>query len=173
MAISLYEVTVLGFIQTVGALEGALKKGRDWCVEKGVSPEELVETRIYADMFPLRFQVCQIANHSVGAIEAVKAGRYGRPDVPQLDYAGLQQLLADTSAKLKACKPAEVNALEGKEVLFNPVEHLKMNFTATDFLLSFSLPNFHFHATTAYDILRMKGVPVGKRDYLGQMRVKN
>jgi hypothetical protein len=48
----------------------------------------------------------------------------------------------------------------------------KLPFTAENFLLSFSLPNFHFHATTAYDILRMKGVPLGKPDYMGQLRLK-
>ena len=57
------------------------------------------------------------------------------------------------------------------EVLFQFGE-MKMPFTAEGFLLSFSIPNLHFHATTAYDILRMKGVPLGKRDYMGQPRLK-
>jgi uncharacterized protein len=64
-----------------------------------------------------------------------------------------------------------VNALEGKDVTFK-VRDMTMPFTAEDFLLSFSLPNFYFHATTAYDILRLKGVPLGKRDFMGRMRLK-
>jgi hypothetical protein len=65
-----------------------------------------------------------------------------------------------------------VNAFEGKDVIFQ-IGDRKLPFTAEGFLLSFSLPNFHFHATTAYDILRSKGVKIGKRDYLGQMRMKS
>ena len=61
--------------------------------------------------------------------------------------------------------------LEGREVVFQ-IRDFKMPFTAEGFLMSFSLPNFYFHATTAYDILRSKGVPLGKRDYIGQMRMK-
>ena len=64
-----------------------------------------------------------------------------------------------------------MNALEGGEVVFQ-IQDFKMPFTAEGFLMSFSLPNFYFHATTAYDILRSKGVPLGKRDYMGQMRMK-
>ena len=90
--------------------------------------------------------------------------------MPPLDYAGLQKVIADASEALRQLTPAEVNALEGKDVLFQ-VRDIKLPFKAEGFLLSFSLPNFHFHATTAYDILRMKGVQLGKRDYMGKMRV--
>jgi hypothetical protein len=89
-----------------------------------------------------------------------------------LDYRGLQKFVADTHEALQRVQPAEVNALEGRDVLFQ-IRDLKLPFTAENFLMSFSLPNFHFHATTAYDILRSKGVPIGKRDYLGQMRMKS
>jgi hypothetical protein len=65
-----------------------------------------------------------------------------------------------------------VNALEGQDVVFQ-FRDTKMPFVAEGFLLSFLLPNFHFHATTAYDILRSKGVPLGKRDYLGRLRLKS
>ncbi len=64
-----------------------------------------------------------------------------------------------------------VNELEGKDVVFQLGPN-KLPFVAEGFVLSFSLPNLHFHATTAYDILRMKGTPLGKRDYMGQMRMK-
>ena len=83
----------------------------------------------------------------------------------------MQQLVADAREALQKMTPAEVNALEGKDVVFQ-LRDFKMPFTAEGFLLSFSLPNFYFHATTAYDILRMKGAPLGKRDYMGQLRMK-
>ena len=65
----------------------------------------------------------------------------------------------------------DVNALEGKDVVFQLGER-RVPFVAEDFLLSFSVPNFHFHATTAYDLLRQRGMPLGKRDYLGRLRLK-
>jgi hypothetical protein len=72
---------------------------------------------------------------------------------------------------LQKLTPAEVNGLAGKDVTFQ-IRDFKLPFTAENFFLSFSLPNFHFHATTGYDILRMKGVPLGKRDYMGNLRLK-
>jgi uncharacterized protein len=170
MGIPLYDVTVLGFIQAVGAMEGVLQKGLAHCREHGIDTHQIVETSLYPDMFPFRFQVISVANHSAGAIECAKAGEFNRPaQRPPLDYAELQVLLAETSAKLKTYTPAEVNALQGKDLMFAAGEH-KMKFSVENFLLSFSIPNLHFHAATAYDILRSKGVPIGKRDYLGKMR---
>ena len=94
------------------------------------------------------------------------------PPLPALDYAGLQKLVADARDALQRVTPAEVNAFGGKDVTFQ-MGSFKLPFTAELFILSFSLPNFYFHATTAYDILRMKGVPIGKRHYMGQMRLKS
>jgi hypothetical protein len=88
-----------------------------------------------------------------------------------LDYPGLQKLMADTSDALQRLTREEVDALAGAHVDFQ-MRDRKVPFTAENFLLSFSLPNFYFHATTAYDILRSKAVPLGKRDFLGRLRIK-
>ncbi|MDB5968673.1 MAG: hypothetical protein JWQ90_1123 [Hydrocarboniphaga sp.] len=85
----------------------------------------------------------------------------------------MQDAVAQASARLKAYTPDEVNALQGRELVFSPGGNTKINFGVEDFLMSFSIPNLHFHATTAYDILRHRGVPVGKCDYLGRMRIKS
>ena len=79
--------------------------------------------------------------------------------------------MAQTRESLQMCQPDAINAREGAEVVFEFRKN-RLLFTAEGFLLSFSLPNFYFHATTAYDILRSKGVPLGKRDYLGALRLK-
>jgi hypothetical protein len=173
MSTSLYDLSVVSFLQTLGAVSGYLEKGRAHFAAAGTDPNEVVETRLFPDMLPFRFQVQAVAHHSLGAIEGVKKGQFGPPtNLQPLDYAGLQQFVADTREALQRVQPAEVNALEGREVTFQ-IRDLKLPFTAENFLMSFSLPNFHFHATTAYDILRAKGVPIGKRDYLGQMRMKS
>jgi len=172
MATSLYDLSVACFLQSLGGVSAFLDRGLAHCQENNLDPEEIVETRLFPNMLPFRFQVLSVAHHSLGAMEGVKAGLFSpSTDLPPLDYAGLQKVVSDAHATLKAQTPDEVNAMEGKDVAFQ-FRDMKMPFTAEGFLLSFSLPNLHFHATTAYDILRMKGVPLGKRDYMGPLRLK-
>ena len=171
MAISLYDASVACFLQTLGGVDGFLSRGLAHCNERNIDPNEIVETRLFSDMLPFRYQILAVASHSIGAMRGVKQGLFSpATEMPPLDYAGLQKVITDATEALQQLAPADVNALEGKDVLFQ-VRDLKLPFKAEGFLLSFSLPNFHFHATTAYDILRMKGVQVGKRDYLGKMRI--
>ena len=173
MAISLYDMSVPTYLQTLGGVAGFLEKGLAHCHECKTEPGEVVEHRLFQDMAPFSFQIRSVAHHSAGAMEALKSGVFNPPGRGEpLDYAGLQKLVADTKTKLEALKPDDVNALEGKDVAFQFGE-TKIPFVAETFLLSFSLPNFHFHATTAYDILRSRGVPLGKRDYMGRLRIKS
>lgn len=172
MAFSLYSATVMNWLQALAAVGGFMERGLAHAQAQGVSPEDYVQARIAPDMLPLRFQIISVVHHSLGAIEGVRAGVFApRMDDPGLDYAGLQVLVADARQRLEAVSPEQVNALEGTSVVFKLGER-QMPFHAEDFLMSFSVPNFYFHATTAYDLLRMKGVPLGKRDFLGRMRLK-
>ena len=172
MATSLYDLSVPTFVQALGGVESFLARGLAHCREKNIDPMEIVETRLFPDMLPFRFQVLSVASHSLGAMRGMKEGLVVPPGAsPPLDYAGLQKAVTEAREGLEKLTPAEVNALDGKDVVFQ-IRDMKLPFTAAEFLLSFSLPNLHFHATTAYDILRMKGVPLGKRDYLGRMRLK-
>ena len=171
MAISLYEVSVGSMLQTVGAVSAFVEKGRAWSQDVGISTDEIVEARLADDMFPFRFQLLSVVHHSINAIEGARAGVFGPPAPQDLDFVGLQGLVADSYARLKALSAEEVNALEGREVIFR-IGQSQIPFTAEGFLMSFSLPNLHFHAATAYDILRQKGAPLGKRDYLGAMKIR-
>ena len=101
------------------------------------------------------------------------SGRYA-VTLDAVPFAALQARVAGAEAALEALTPAEVNAWSGKhlDVLIDHVSPERLPFTSEAFLLSFLLPNFHFHAVTAYDILRMQGVPLGKRDYEGRLRIK-
>jgi hypothetical protein len=172
MAISLYDATVRSFLQVLGAVSGVLEKGKTHMQANGVDPDSVVERRVYDDMLPFRFQIVSVAHHSQGALRGAKAGVFSPPGaVGDLDYAALQKLVADAQAELSSLSPDEVNALEGRDMVFQIGER-RMPFTVEGFLLSFSTPNLHFHATTAYDILRGQGVPLGKRDYMGHMRLK-
>jgi uncharacterized protein len=89
---------------------------------------------------------------------------------PPQTFAALKTKIADTLAVLEAIDAAEIDAFVGRDMRFAFGER-QMNFTAENFLLSFSQPNFYFHATTAYDILRWKGLPLSKRDFTGRVRI--
>ena len=172
MAFSLYDASVANYLQILGAVAGYMEKGATHFKEKGGNIEEIVETRLFDDMLPFRFQIVSVAHHSRGAMEAVQNGVFS-PDMgkPDVKYADLQKMVADATSALTALKPDDVNALAGRDVVFQMRDN-KLPFTAESFLMSFSLPNFFFHATTAYDILRHKGVPLGKRDFMGRLRIK-
>ena len=168
MPVTLYDATVARFLQSLGAVSGYLEKGRAHCEDNNIDLNEIVETRLYPDMLPFRFQLIQVASHSIGAVSGALAGEYKPgPAAEDLDYRALQDLINDAQTGLQQVSTYEVSALEGKEVITH-----WWPFTAEGFLMSFSLPSFYFHVTTAYDILRIKGVPVGKMDYLGQINTK-
>ena len=172
MAISLYDLSVESYLQLYAGVVGCLDKGLTHCLENGVDPEDIVGTRLSADMNPFGFQVQAITHHSIGAVAAVQEGSYfAKPEVPPVSYGDLQQMILDAQAALRKLNRAELDGRAGGEVIFR-FRDIAIPFTVENFLLSFSLPNFYFHAATAYDILRMRGVPIGKIDYLGQMRIK-
>jgi hypothetical protein len=124
------------------------------------------------DMLPFAYQVKSTAVHSLGAIEGVRKGVFA-PDMtpPPETFAALKARIADTLAALSAIEAAEVDSFVGRDMRF-AIGNRHLDFTAENFLLSFSQPNFYFHATTAYDILRWKGLPIGKRDFTGKPRTK-
>lgn len=172
MAISLYDLSVGTYLQTLGAVEGILTKGATHFQEQKADTAAVLETRLHADMLPLKFQIHSTVHHSLGAIRGVQAGIFRPPaPVPVTDYSGFQKTVTEAREALQEIRPEEINALMGKDVAFE-IGDRKLPFTAEGFLQSFSLPNFFFHATTTYDILRTKGVPLGKRDFMGRMKLK-
>ena len=173
MALSLYDVTVPSYLQILGGVSGFLDRGLTHCRDAGIDPGEMVETRLWGDMLPFSFQIRSVAHHSRGAIEAARKGVFNPPGpAPAQTYADLQALIADAKSALETVSAAEVDGFAGRDLIFQAGD-FKMPFTAEGFFLSFSLPNFYFHAATAYDILRSKGVPLGKRDFMGAPRLKS
>jgi hypothetical protein len=169
MSISFYDLTVGSYVQIVEAATGVLKKSADHFAAKGIDPAEIVETRLFPDMANFHFQVTSLSHHSLGAVHAFKSGVFRPPKYPPCDYTELQAMTRSTLDELKAQSRDEIDGLAAGKVVFK-IGGNEIPFTAQNFALSFSLPNFYFHATTAYDILRMKGVPLGKRDFLGAMK---
>jgi hypothetical protein len=107
----------------------------------------------------------------MGALSAARQGLFKPPSpLDGLDFADLQALVAQALKSLGLLGRDEMNALEGTDMVFQLGER-RLRFLAEDFLLSFSVPNFYFHTTTAYDLLRLRGMPLAKRDYLGRLRL--
>jgi hypothetical protein len=172
MAFSLYDATVPCYQQTLGAVAGLLVTAETFCAEKQLAPQEIIDARLAEDMLPFAYQVKSTAVHSLGSIEGVRRGVFS-PDMtpaPQT-FAALKARVAETLAALEAMQRAEIDGFIGRDMRFEFRER-RLEFTAENFLLSFSLPNFYFHAATAYDILRWKGARIGKRDFTGRLRLK-
>lgn len=172
MTFSLYDATIPSNLQILRAIDALLDKAEAFCGEQGIAPAALIDARLAPDMLPFGFQVKSCAEHSVGAIEAVREGSYSPDTKPwPTDFAGLHAKLRGAVAELEAIDRAEFDALADAHTEFRLGESA-MPFTGANFLLSFAQPNFYFHATTAYAILRMKGVKIGKRDFVGMPRIK-
>ena len=171
MSFSFHEVSIDSYLQVLEGVAGVLDKGASHAAEAGIDLQQVVMTRLRDDMMPFHFQVVSVAHHSWGAIQGFREGCFSPPSF-ELDkaYADLQSLVAEARDRLAAVDRAEVEALAEKSIIFK-LGKREIPFTNRNFLLSFSLPNFYFHATTTYDILRMLGVPLGKMDFIGPMRI--
>ena len=172
MAFSLYDATIPSYQQILGSMSGLLVTAETFCAEKKLAPQTIIDARLAEDMLPFADQVKSTAVHSLGSIEGVRRGVFS-PDMtePPQTFAALKARIAATLEALAAVTPAEVDGFIGRDMFFEFRER-RLPFTAENFLLSFSLPNFYFHAATAYDILRWKGARIGKRDFTGRLRLK-
>ncbi len=170
MAFSLYAATVPSYRQILEAVSGLLSKAEVFCTDKGIAAHDIIQARLAQDMLPFAYQVKSTAVHSLGAIEGVRRGVFSSDMTPPPDnFAALKARITETLAALAAIEAVEVESFVGRDMRFAFGDR-HIDFTAEDFLLSFSQPNFYFHATTSYDILRWKGVRLGKRDFLGKLR---
>ncbi len=167
MALSMYEISVPLILRGLGQLEHVLAKGIAHARENNVDPNRYVECRLAPDMLTLAGQVqraSDTAKATIARITGVEA-----PSFPD-DESTMEQLVA-RSGKTRAFVDGVDRALydnaADREVEIKLGGNL-MKFSGQHYLLWFGLPNFYFHVTTAYDVLRNQGVPVGKRDFLGK-----
>ena len=173
MSIKINQASLETYKQILPAALQILNKAKAHFEETGTDLEDIVQARLYEDMAPFSFQVFSIVHHSLGALNALKSGEFGPPNMPEnLDFAALHSLLEEAVNDLKNFSADEVDACSEQEVLFK-MGSIEWPFSADSFILSFSLPNFYFHVTTMYDMLRMRGVSVGKLDFIGKMQLKN
>lgn len=172
MSFSLYDATIPSYLQIIRATANLLERATDFCADQQLDHEQLLQAKLAEDMLPFNYQVRSVVTHSVGAIEGVRKGVFS-PDLtpPPASFAELKQLVNDAIATLDTLTEQEINRFIGQDMRFEYGDYL-LEFTAENFLLSFSQPNFYFHATTAYDLLRMKGLIIGKSDFMGSVRTQ-
>jgi hypothetical protein len=164
---SFYESAVPAYLQMLGSLSASLKKAEAHAAAKKIEPDALLGTRLFPDMLPLTRQVqlaCDFATKGSARLTGSEV-----PSIPDTEttFDELQQRIAKTVDYLKTYKPAQFDGAEAREVTFPTGPGKTTTMTGQQFLSSFSLPSFYFHVTTAHGILRMCGVEVGKRDFLG------
>jgi hypothetical protein len=167
MSVSMYTVSVPVFIQHLGGLSGVLDKAAAWAAARKIGEPDLLGMRLAPDMFPLARQVRAATDHAANA-----AGRLSGKEAPKFandetNIAQLKERIAKTVEFLKTMKPADIDGTEGKDIKITFPSGATREFTGQSLLLGNSLPNFYFHCTTAYDIVRQCGVELGKRDFMG------
>ena len=165
MALTMYQLSIPALIRGLGVLTKLLDKAEAFARDNGISSDDLVNARLAPDMLTLAGQVQRVSDTSkglVGRLTSIEVPRF--PDEEKtLDE--LRQRVANTVAFLETVRPVDLEDSASREVVLN-FPTLKVTLTGEEYLLRFVLPNFYFHLTTAYDILRHKGVPIGKGDFL-------
>ena len=166
-AVTLYAASIPVFKQMLASMSAVLAKAEAHASAKSIEPAALLQARLFPDMLPLIRQV-QIATDFARGVAARLAGK----EVPvyeatEQSFADLQALIARTSAFLDGFMPEHINGQEGREIVLRPGTPKEKKFSGQAYLLSYALPQFFFHVTTTYAILRHNGVEVGKKDYMG------
>ena len=166
MTLSMYSASVPVFARMLKNLLAIFEKAEAYAAENGIDLQSFVETRLAEDMHPLRNQV-QIATDGAKGVPSRLAGK-PVPSWPddEITWADLKVRLQNGIDYLATFSPDDFAGADDRPVTLT-LGGKDVEVRGDDYLLNRGLPNFFFHITTAYDILRHKGVPIGKRDYLG------
>lgn len=167
MTVSAYDISIPLFTASLTGLSTVLEKGERFCIARGVDDIDILNARIYPDMFPFHVQVRIATRHPLRVCELL-----GKLDVPQLAESdvSISQLKAgvdQTIAFLKSTAPAQFAGSEDAEIKHTFRSGVEHRFSGLTYLTQWCLPNFYFHLTTAYNLLRGLGVHITKRDYMG------
>jgi hypothetical protein len=167
MTLSMYAASIPALKQTLGSLSAILTKTAAHAESRQIDPGVLLNARLFPDMFPLVRQIQIATDQAKGC-----AARLARVEIPKFDdtetsFEQLQARIAKTIAFLDSFSAQQIDGSEESDIVLQ-LHEIKLEFKGQDYLLKWVLPNFYFHATTAYNILRHNGVDIGKRDFLGK-----
>jgi hypothetical protein len=166
MTVSMYQASLPQFKKMLGNLSAILKKAEAHCRSKKIDEKVMLESRLALDMFALTKQVqiaCDQAKNGLARLAGVEAPKMLDQETSFVD---LQERISKTVAFIETLTPEQLNGSTNKEIKFS-IGEWKFEFIGDQYLLTWIIPNFYFHITTAYNILRHHGVEIGKSDYLG------
>jgi hypothetical protein len=166
MAISMYQASAPQFKKMLGNLTTILTMAEEYATAKGIDGKVLVEARLFPDMFPLARQVqiaCDQVKFGLARLAGVEAPKFEDTEstLPQL-----KERIAKTITFMDSIKPEQIDGTEEKVIQFS-IKGRNFEFVGEQYVLTWIIPNFYFHITTTYNILRHNGVELGKADYLG------
>jgi hypothetical protein len=166
MNISMYQVSVPRFVGTLKNLSAILDKARAHAEAKKIDPLVMTTDRLFPDMLPMTNQVQIACDAAKGAVARLAGVDIPKHEDTEQTFSDLKARIAKTIAFVESFKPAQLDGTEDKDILLK-VGGKEINIKGMQYLLGRALPNFYFHVTTAYNILRHNGVEIGKRDYIG------
>jgi len=167
MSVSMYSVSIPVFIQHLNGLNTVLDKAASWAAARKVNEADLLNMRLSPDMFNLARQVRAATDHAINATGRLSGKELVKFADDETTIAQLKDRVVKTIDYLKSVKQNEIDGTETKDISITFPSGQTRQFTGQSLLLGNSLPNFYFHATTAYDIIRHCGVEIGKRDFMG------
>jgi hypothetical protein len=166
MNISIYQASVPRFANTLRNLAAMLDKAQAHCEAKKIDPAVLLAARLYPDMFPLSRQVQIACDTAKGAVARLVGVEVPKHEDTEQTFAELKARIAKTLQLVESFKPAQLDGTEDKSIEIK-LGKREVKWLGLQYLLGFALPNFYFHAATAYGILRHSGVELGKGDFIG------
>lgn len=168
MTISMYDASAPRFINMLKNLSAILEKAQIHAQSRKIAPAVLLQSRLFPDMFPLIRQVQIATDHAKGAVARLAGMEVPRYEDKEESFDELKERIARTIAFIEGIAIDQIAGSEAREITFTVGGH-SMQFSGMQYLLNFALPNFFFHVTTAYNILRHNGVEIGKLDFVGQV----
>ena len=167
MTQSMYTHSVPVFKQMLTALKTILAQASEHATSKAIEPDALLQARLAPDMFPLLKQVQIAADFSRGVTARLAGVEVPTVAGQEKSFADLDLLLSQTIAFLDSLNASQFEGKESADIVLRPGTPKEKKLSGQTYLANYGLPQFFFHVTTAYDILRHNGLPIGKRDFMG------
>ena len=166
MGISMYQASAPRFANTLNNLAAILDKAKAHAGARQIDEQVLTSSRLYPDMFALARQVQIACDTAKGAVARLAGVEIPKHEDTEKTFDELKERIAKTLAFIATVKAAQIDGSEDKDIALK-LQGRDVTFKGMQYLLGFALPNFYFHATTTYAILRHNGVELGKRDFIG------
>jgi uncharacterized protein len=166
MKISMHQASAPRFANILKNLSTILDKAQAHCEAKKIDPLAITQARLYPDMFPMTRQVQIACDTAKGAVARLAGAEIPKHEDTEQTFPELKARIAKTLDFIESIKADKMEGSDDKEVILKTRDR-EQKFTGMQYLLGHAYPNFYFHVTTVYAILRHNGVEVGKRDFLG------